>query len=68
MIRCPTCENDIIYSPVPSLCFCLKRMDGENIVINLDCRPWILEDAPADDLLKLTERIEKLALELIPDA
>ena len=54
-----------MYSPVPSLYFCLERMDGENITINVNCRPWILEDAPAYDLIKLTERIEKLAVELI---
>jgi hypothetical protein len=39
-------------------------MLGENITISVECRPWILEDAPAEDLLKMTERIEKLALEL----
>jgi hypothetical protein len=41
-------------------------MLGENITINVKCKPWILEDAPAEDLLKLTERIEKLAIELTP--
>jgi hypothetical protein len=39
-------------------------MLGENITINVECKPWIPEDAPAVDLLKMTERIEKLALEL----
>ena len=56
----------MVYSPVPSLYFCLKQMLGENITINVKCKPWILEDAPAEDLLKLTERIEKLAIELRP--
>ncbi len=42
-------------------------MDGENITVNLDCRPWVLEDASADDLNKLTERIAELARELILD-
>ncbi len=37
-------------------------MLGENITINVKCKPWILEDAPAEDLLKMTERIEKLAM------
>jgi hypothetical protein len=64
VIRCPTCGNDVVYSPVPSLYFCLEQMRGENITIRVECRPWILEDAPAADLLKMTERIEKLALEL----
>lgn len=64
MIRCPTCENDVVYSPIPALYFCLKQMLGENITISVECRPWILDDAPAADLLKMTERIEKLALEL----
>jgi len=39
-------------------------MLGENITISVECRPWILDDAAAADLLKMTERIEKLALEL----
>ena len=64
VIRCPTCGNDVVYSPVPSLYFCLEQMLGENITISVECRPWIPEDAPAADLLKMTERIEKLAVEL----
>ena len=64
MIRCPTCGNDVVYSPIPPLYFCLERMLEENITINVKCKPWILEDAPAEDLLKLTERIGKLAVEL----
>src|SRR2546425_9613624 len=64
VIRCPTCGNDVVYSPVPSLYFCLEQMLGENITISVECKPWILEDAPAADLLKMTERIEKLAVEL----
>jgi hypothetical protein len=39
-------------------------MLGENITIRVECKPWIPEDAPAEDLLKMTERIEKLAVEL----
>jgi hypothetical protein len=39
-------------------------MIGENITINVNCNPWIPENAPVEDLLKLTERIEKLAPEL----
>jgi len=54
----------VVYSPVPSLYFCLEQMLGENITIRVECRPWIPEDAPAADLLKMTERIEKLAVEL----
>ena len=53
-----------MYSPIPPLYFCLEQMLEENITINLKCKPWILEDAPAEDLLKLTERIGKLAVEL----
>ncbi len=64
VIRCPTCGNDVVYSPVPSLYFCLEQMLGENITISVNCKPWIPEDAPAADLLKMTERIEKLAVEL----
>ena len=64
MIRCPTFGNDVVYSPVPFLYFCLEIMLGENITISVECKPWILEDGPAADLLKLTERIEKLAVEL----
>jgi len=66
VIRCPTCGNDVVYSPIPPLYFCLEQMLEENITINVKCKPWILEDAPAEDLLKLTERIEKLAIELRP--
>ena len=66
MIRCPTCGSDVVYSPIPSLYFCLERMIGENITINVKCKPWIPEDAPAADLLKMTGRIEKLAVELRP--
>ena len=54
----------MVYSPVPSLYFCLEQMRGENITIRVECTPWIPEDAPAADLLKMTERIEKLAVEL----
>ncbi len=64
VILCPTCGNDVAYSPIPSLYFCLEQMLGENITISVECKPWILEDAPAADLLKMTERIEKLAVEL----
>ena len=64
VIRCPTCGNDVVYSPVLSLYFCLEQMLGENITISVECKPWIIEDAPAADLLKMTERIEKLAVEL----
>jgi len=39
-------------------------MIGENINIRANCKPWIPRDAPAEDLLKLTERIQKLAPEL----
>ncbi len=65
VIRCPTCGNDLVYSPIPSLYFCLELMIGENIGINLKCNPWIPEDAPVEDLLKLTDRIEKLAPNII---
>ena len=64
MIRCPTCGNDKVYSPIPALYFCLEQMIGENITINVKCKPWITKDAPVEDLLKLTERIEQLAVEL----
>ena len=64
VIRCPTCGNDVVYSPVPSLYFCLEKMLGENITISVECKAWVPEDAPAADLLKMTERIEKLAVEL----
>ena len=53
-----------MYSPIPSLYFCLEQMLEENITISVKCKPWIPEDAPAEDLLKMTERIEKLAVEL----
>jgi hypothetical protein len=39
-------------------------MIDETITINTECKPWILDDAPAHDLLTLTENISKLALEL----
>jgi len=39
-------------------------MIGENINIRANCKPWIPRDAPAEDLLNLTERIQKLAPEL----
>jgi hypothetical protein len=39
-------------------------MIRENITINVKCEPWVPENAPVEDLLKLTERIEKLAPEL----
>lgn len=64
MICCPTCGNDVVYSPIPSLFFCLERMIGENVTINVNCKPWIPENAPAGDLLQMTERIEKMAVEL----
>ncbi len=64
MIRCPTCGNDRIYSPIPALYFCLEGMAGENINIRTSCKPWIAKDAPAEDLLALTDRIAKLAPEL----
>ncbi len=54
----------MVYSPIPSLYFCLEQMIGEDITIRLECKPWIPEDAPFEDLLKLTERLEKLAPEL----
>lgn len=64
VIRCPNCGNDVVYSPIPPLYFCLERMIGEKIAINMKCDPWIPENAPVEDLLKLTERVEKLAPEL----
>lgn len=64
VIRCPRCGNDLVYSPIPPLYFCLDHMVGDCIMINLKCEPWIAEDASADDLLELTERIGKLAVEL----
>jgi len=64
MIHCPSCGSDNVYSPIPSLYFCLEQTAGDNITINVDCDPWIPEDAPADDLLNLTENITKLAIEL----
>jgi len=39
-------------------------MIGESVTINVDRKPWTPENAPAGDLLKVTERIEKLAKEL----
>ena len=64
MIRCPTCGNDQVYSPIPALYFCLERMEGERINFRTRCKPWIARDAPAEDLLALTDRIVKLAPEL----
>ena len=64
MIRCPTCGNDLVYSPIPPLFLCLVRMTGDRITINIDCKPWIAENALAGDLLKMTDRIRKLAPEL----
>ena len=61
MIRCPTCGSDLLYSPIPALYFCLERMVGERITINLKCKPWISKDASVEDLLRLTERIETMA-------
>ena len=54
----------MVYSPIPPLCLCLEKMRGEKITINVNCKPWMLKDAPAEDFLKLTKRIQKLALEL----
>ncbi len=54
----------MVYSPIPPLFFCLDRMVDERIVISLECGPWIGEDALIDDLLQLTERIGKLAVEI----
>lgn len=53
-----------MYSPVPPLYFCLERMVDETITINVECKPWMLENVSADDLLSMTENIGKLALEL----
>jgi hypothetical protein len=39
-------------------------MAGDRITININCKPWIAEDALARDLLKMTVRIGKLAPEL----
>src|SRR5690349_24661794 len=64
MIRCPTCGNDLVYSPIPPLFICLARMTGDIITINLGCKPWISENASARDLLKMTDRIGKLAPKL----
>jgi hypothetical protein len=36
-------------------------MAGDRITINLNCKPWIAENASARDLLRMTDRIEKLA-------
>ncbi len=64
MIRCPTCGNDQVYSPIPALYFCLEGMAGDNITIRTSCKPWIGKDAPAEDLIALTDRISQLAPEL----
>jgi hypothetical protein len=42
-------------------------MDGERIFINVKCKPWIPKDAPVEDLLRLTERMEKMASPLRVD-
>jgi len=64
MIRCPTCGNDLVYSPIPALYFCLEEMHGDSINIRTGCKPWIAKDAPAEDLMALTDRIVKLAPQL----
>jgi len=64
LIRCPTCGNDLVYSPIPALYICLEGMAGDIINIRTSCRPWIAKDAPAEDLLALTDRISQLAPEL----
>jgi len=64
MIRCPTCGNDLVYSPIPALFICLEGMAGDIINIRTSCKPWIAKDAPAEDLLALTDRISQLAPEL----
>jgi hypothetical protein len=64
MIRCPTCGNDLVYSPIPALYLCLEGMTGDIINIRTQCKPWIAKDAPAEDLIALTDRISKLAPEL----
>jgi len=64
LIRCPTCGNDLVYSPIPALYFCLEKMNGDNISIRTSCKAWIARDAPAEDLLALTDRIATLAPEL----
>ena len=64
LIRCPTCGNDQVYSPIPALYFCLEGMAGDNISIRTSCKPWIGKDAPAEDLIALTDRISQLAPEL----
>jgi len=64
LIRCPTCGNDLVYSPIPALFICLEGMAGDIINIGTSCRPWIAKDAPAEDLLALTDRISQLAPEL----
>gem|GEM_PF-5491050 len=64
MIRCPTCGNDLVYSPIPPLFLCLERMSGDRITINLACKPWISENALAKDLLRMTDGIERLTPKL----
>ncbi len=64
MIRCPTCGNDLTYPPIPALYFCLERMNGDTIKIRTQCKPWIGRDAPAEDLIALTDNLAKLAPEL----
>ncbi len=54
----------MVYSPIPPLYFCLESMIGENINIRARCKPWIPRDSPAEDLIRLTERIQTLAPEL----
>jgi hypothetical protein len=61
MIKCPSCGSDLVYSPIPPLFLCLERMTGDIITINIRCKPWIAENASARDLLRMTDRIEKLA-------
>jgi len=39
-------------------------MTGDRITINIKCRPWIAENATARDLLRMTDRMAKLALVL----
>ena len=64
LISCPKCGRDLVYSPIPPLFFCLDRMEGERIMISMTCGPWIADDASAKDLLQLTEKIGKLAVEI----
>src|SRR5207245_6699613 len=58
VIRCPTCGNDVVYSPVPSLYFCLEQMLCENIFISVEWRSWIFEAALTDNLSNMPEPIE----------